>query len=218
MILIGVTDIHGNSAIIENMGDILANADVVLLAGDITHFGRKAETCKVLRPFIQRARKVFAVSGNCDYGQVDSYLDVQKVNLHGRGVVYNGIAFVGLGGSLITPFQTPNELNEDEIEYSLDQGFSQIPSGIPLVLVSHQPPVKTKCDRIFSGKHVGSIAVRRFIEKYQPIVCFTGHIHESAGIDKIGKTYIINPGKLNRRRYAFASIGENQETFEVRRF
>ncbi|MBC2717667.1 MAG: YfcE family phosphodiesterase [Desulfobacteraceae bacterium] len=218
MIVIGLTDIHGDSAIIEDMGDILAKADVALLVGDITNFGKEAETCKVLSPVIQRARKVFAVSGNCDYREVDSYLDAQKVNLHGRGVVYNGIAFLGLGGSLVTPFQTPNELTEDEIEHYLDQGYSQIPSGIPLVLVSHQPPVETRCDRISSGEHVGSIAVRRFIEKHCPVVCFTGHIHESTGIDRVGNTHIINPGMLTRRYYAYTNIDENRETFEVRGF
>lgn len=218
MIVVGLADIHGNSAIIEDMGSILAKADVALLVGDITNFGREAETCRVLNPVIQRTRKVFAVSGNCDYQEVDSHLDTQKVNLHGRGEIHNGFGFVGLGGSLITPFQTPNELTEDEIEHYLDQGVSRILSGIPLVLVSHQPPVKTKCDRISSGDHVGSIAVRRFIENHQPVVCFTGHIHESVGIDKIGDTYILNPGMLTHRQYAYTKIGEKGETFEVRRF
>ncbi len=185
--------------------------------GDITNFGRAAEISQVLNAVMHSARKVFAVSGNCDYQEVDSFLNAQNINLHGKGAVYSGIGFVGLGGSLITPFQTPNELTEDEIEYYLAHGHSQIPSDIPMILVSHQPPVKTKCDRISSGAHVGSVAVRSFIEKYQPKICFTGHIHESVGVDKIGDTHIINPGMLNRGCFAYAEIGEIVETLEIRR-
>jgi len=64
---------------------------------------------------------------------------------------------------------------------------------------------------------VGSVAVRLFIEKYQPKICFTGHIHESVGVDKIGDTHIINPGMLNRGCFAYAEIGENVDTLEIRR-
>lgn len=41
---------------------------------------------------------------------------------------------------------------------------------------------------------VGSTAVRKAIEKYQPLLGLHGHIHESKGVTKIGKTLAINPG------------------------
>jgi Icc-related predicted phosphoesterase len=41
---------------------------------------------------------------------------------------------------------------------------------------------------------VGSPAVRRALEKFQPMVSVHGHIHESAGVRKIGSTVAINPG------------------------
>ena len=40
----------------------------------------------------------------------------------------------------------------------------------------------------------GSEAVRALIEKYQPLIALHGHIHESRGTAKIGKTICINPG------------------------
>ena len=217
MIIIGLADVHGNSASIEKMKDVLDAADVILLVGDITNFGKELDLVKVIEPITHHSGKMYAVSGNCDYKEVDFYLDKLNVNLHGKGKVFNGIGFVGLGGSLITPFHTPNELTEDEIEFYLNQGYSQVPSDIPTVLISHQPPVKTKCDRINSGDHVGSSAVRNFIERHQPVICFTGHIHESIGVDKIGDTQIINPGMLIRGRYAYAEISEKVETIEIRR-
>lgn len=216
MIIVGLSDIHGDLSMIKKMGRILGKADVTLLVGDITNFGRQAEIKQVLAPVIHCTQKIFAVSGNCDYHEVDAWLSEQDVNLHGKGEVSNGIGFVGIGGSLITPFQTPNELMEDEIEHFLALGYSQIPSNIPMILVSHQPPLETKCDRISSGDHVGSNAVREFIEKHQPRICFTGHIHESIGVDKIGDTYVINPGMLNKGCYAYAEINEKVETIEIR--
>jgi Icc-related predicted phosphoesterase len=41
---------------------------------------------------------------------------------------------------------------------------------------------------------VGSKAVRKMIEKYQPLVSLHGHIHESRFAQKLGKTMCINPG------------------------
>lgn len=40
----------------------------------------------------------------------------------------------------------------------------------------------------------GSLAVRKAIEKYQPILGLHGHIHESRGAIKIGRTLCLNPG------------------------
>ena len=69
-------------------------------------------------------------------------------------------------------------------------------SRIPVLLVSHAPPANTRIDMIFNGRHVGSTAVRRIIENYQPDICVTGHIHEAKGCDSIGPTTIYNPGTL----------------------
>ena len=41
---------------------------------------------------------------------------------------------------------------------------------------------------------VGSTAVRAVIEKYQPLLALHGHIHESRGQAKIGRTLCLNPG------------------------
>lgn len=41
---------------------------------------------------------------------------------------------------------------------------------------------------------VGSTAVRELIEKYQPLLSLHGHVHESAGAVRIGRTLCINPG------------------------
>lgn len=75
------------------------------------------------------------------------------------------------------------------------------------VFLFHTPPHRTLLDRAaLDGKmvdhvpldvHVGSIAVRRFIEARQPLLTLHGHIHESSGItgfwrDKIGRTAMFS--------------------------
>lgn len=220
MIIIGLTDVHGGLAAIERMAEIIGSADVVLFVGDITNFGKAPETAQVVDPVMQAAKKTLAVSGNCDYPEVDAYLDRQGVNLHGRGEMLDGIGFVGLGGSLTTPFGTPNEYSESQLEEYLSRGFADLPerTDTSLVLVSHQPPAQTQCDRIATGAHVGSLAVRRFIEARQPLVCFTGHIHESRAVDTIGPTHIINPGMLAHGHYAYAEISPERKIVEIRQY
>ncbi len=63
----------------------------------------------------------------------------------------------------------------------------------------HAPPYNTKLDIITTGVHVGSKAVREFVEKEQPLLTLHGHIHESpqmsgAWHDKINKTICVNVG------------------------
>jgi Icc-related predicted phosphoesterase len=68
-------------------------------------------------------------------------------------------------------------------------------------MVCHTPPLETKCDRIVSGKAVGSPAARTFIEEHQPEVCISGHIHESAAVDSIGRTVVLNAGPFKGGGY-----------------
>ena len=73
----------------------------------------------------------------------------------------------------------------------------------------HDPPVSSGLDEapdltkdldLKGGgkitKAVGSVAVRQAIEKYQPMLGLHGHIHESKGVVKIGRTTCINPGSV----------------------
>jgi Icc-related predicted phosphoesterase len=75
------------------------------------------------------------------------------------------------------------------------------------VFLFHTPPYATHLDRAATdGKfidhvpldlHVGSVAVRRFIEARQPLVTLHGHIHESARLmgswrDRLGRTHAFS--------------------------
>jgi Icc-related predicted phosphoesterase len=73
------------------------------------------------------------------------------------------------------------------------------------VWVSHGPPRDTRCDVLSGGAHVGSRALRRFVEEHQPPLLLSGHIHESARVsgsyhDRIGRTVVVNPGQFGTAR------------------
>lgn len=196
MRLVSFSDIHGDYSVFKKSREILKETDVVILSGDITDFGKKNDIIKCINQLeLYYAGKVFGVAGNCDYPICTEALKDLNMDLHGRVIEIDGFYFAGLGGSLITPFSTPNEFSEKEYRVILRQMETQIKKDKPLIFISHQPPINCKCDIITAGAHVGSIEVRNFIEKHQPVVCFTGHIHEAASMDKIGKTIISNPGQ-----------------------
>lgn len=216
MIVIGLSDVHGDAAIIEKMGMVVKQADVVVLAGDITHFGHAAQARRVVDAVRGSASCVLAVPGNCDHADVNAWLDNEGINLHPEARMVGNLGFAGLGGSLYTPFNTPFEYSEAQAENFLSQASQDLPENLPFVLVSHQPPADTSCDRLRDGRHVGCNALRKFINETQPLVCFTGHIHESPGTDTIGDTVIVNPGRPGTGRYAYAEISGRSVSVEVR--
>lgn len=69
------------------------------------------------------------------------------------------------------------------------------------MLVSHNPPKDTACDVIPGDVHVGSTAVREFLEEAQPDICLCGHIHEARAVDRVGRTVVVNPGALAQGGY-----------------
>jgi Icc-related predicted phosphoesterase len=48
MKIIDIVDIHGNIKPIDSIGDVLASADLVIIAGDLTNFGGVDEARIVL--------------------------------------------------------------------------------------------------------------------------------------------------------------------------
>jgi Icc-related predicted phosphoesterase len=121
--------------------------------------------------------------------------------LHGRCEKGEGISLIGLGGSPRGSFKTVFEYSEEEAAALFEVAAKDYGGGM-LILVSHCPPKDTKVDQVSDGEHVGSISVRRFVEKVRPALVVSGHIHESQGTDTIGSTVIVNTGPAQRGQYA----------------
>jgi Icc-related predicted phosphoesterase len=209
MDIVGLADIHGDVRAVRKVGPDLRSAHAVLLIGDITHFGRAKEAAAIVDALAAFNPRILAVPGNCDHPEVSEYLAQRGVSLDGRRMIVDGVAFVGVGASLPCPGgATPNEIGEQRFARALENAAGPLPAGVPMILVSHQPPYDTKADGVAGGRHVGSTSVRQFIRDRQPLLCFTGHIHEGRGIDTIGVCQVINPGPLREGRYAWAALGQ----------
>jgi uncharacterized protein len=201
MKIIALTDLHAKKNVLPLFETVLRSADLVLLCGDITHFGRDKEMEEIIGVLRQVNPNLYAVSGNCDRPEAEKFLVSENITLNATIRQFNNYSLTGLSGSLPCPGRTPNEYSDEEYEALLEN--LTLPVNGPLILVAHQPPFNTRNDEVSPNFHVGSKSIRRFIEKNQPLICFTGHIHEGIAVDHIGPTTIINPGPAGAGNYAF---------------
>jgi Icc-related predicted phosphoesterase len=201
MKIVSFGDVHMATTNLARMREVLRDTDLVIVSGDLTNFGGARDAGRVIRDIRRACPNVLALPGNLDQRDVIAFLDDAGVGFHGRGTVVDGVAIFGCGGSNITPFKTPIELTEDEIAKTLERGYGQIAGRRPLLMICHTPPYGTRCDRLVNGTAAGSTAARQFIEEHQPDVCISGHIHESAGVDTIGATTVLNAGPFKGGGY-----------------
>ena len=191
--------------------------DVSIICGDITHFGTLGEYDEILSSFEKEDFTLLVVPGNCDSRKSVVYESGRIRSIHGKHLSIDNTEFLGVGGSQITPFDTPFELSEDEIMRILDKGFAGIDGNQPLDLVSHTPPKNTSADRISDGSHVGSVSIRRFVDEKEPSIVFCGHIHESKSTGRIGRSIIVNPGAAKDGYFVVVIVGKetiiNEKSF-----
>jgi Icc-related predicted phosphoesterase len=217
MKIIALPDLHGAADSLTAIQDPLRQADLVLLVGDLSQVPNQEGAQAVVRALQAWNPALLAVPGNWDGPDVVRFLEAQQINLHLRKVIRGKLPLIGIGGSLPTGLHAPNELPEDRFAALVADLRRTLQPAPPYVLVCHQPPANTRNDLAWNGQHVGSPSVRRLIEETQPLVCFTGHIHEGMGIDWIGQTMVINPGPLAQGSYAYVEItGEQLQTAEIR--
>lgn len=194
--IIAVGDLHGYY---ENILLYLKEnkVDLVIITGDITQFGPAELGGEILNEISSFDVPVLAIPGNCDLTSLYSEIDSSNaINIHGRHLIIKDIAICGFGGSNPTPFDTPLEFDEVEIYDEARKVFSGVPNEKITLFITHAPPYDTKTDLLPSGVHVGSTSIRKLIEEFQPTLNICGHIHESRGIDEIGKTRVLNSGEL----------------------
>lgn len=209
MKIIAVGDVHMTAETLAR-NKAAAEADLLILNGDLTNYGSIAEVRQVLDQALAVNPRLLAQFGNLDKPEVNDYLQSLGLNLHNQArLLNNRVCLIGVGGSNFTPFGTPSEYSENELGRCAQNAYEQARTfidlaepiekiKIPLILVSHTPPYDTAVDRLADGRSVGSTAIRSFIEAKQPDLCIAGHIHEAAGMDLIGRTMVCNPGMLRR--------------------
>jgi len=116
------------------------------------------------------------------------------------------------GYSNPTPWDTPREVEEAVLEEILEKAVQDVDDYTSAIFNLHVPPYDCTLDDcpkldwstdppspivvagVPQSAPAGSTSVRKIIEKYQPLLALTGHIHESRGLVNMGRTTVINPG------------------------
>ncbi len=154
----------------------------------------------------------FISPGNDDIFEIDQVLNSSKyvINPERRIVSLDGeYEMITLGYANHTPWHSPREVDEGVLESWIEEMAGQLKKPENSIFNIHVPPRDTPIDQapkvsedlkpVVAAGHVvmtsaGSVATRRMIDKYQPLVGLHGHIHESKALVRIGRTVCFNPG------------------------
>ncbi len=149
--------------------------------------------------------------GNDDTFEIDDVVEASPcvTFAEGKALELDGFCLVSMGFTNPTPWDTFREAPEDELSKRISAVVAQVPDMGRAIFNFHAPPYGTGLDEapaldanmrpIHGGavmKPVGSTAVRDSITKHQPLLSVHGHIHESRGVKKMGRTLAINPGSV----------------------
>jgi uncharacterized protein len=151
--------------------------------------------------------KVYMAPGNDDHFEVDKVIEDSSaiVNCNNKNVMVGEHEMVTFSWSNPTPWNTPREKPDEELEPMLEELISLVKDKSSAIFNFHAPPYGYALDlapeltenlvQAADRKiHVGSRAVAKMIDKYQPLIGLHGHIHESRGAQKLKRTLTINPG------------------------
>jgi uncharacterized protein len=201
-----VVDVHDRfEAVPEAVADIGA-VDLLIVGGDITTGGSPDDAEAAIEQWRPLATRLLALAGNMDSAAIDDRLADIGVGFDARGVVFGDVGVCGVSAAPISPLRTPYELGDEELERGCESAFADVADCRVRIFCPHAPPEGTACDRLRDGQHVGSVVVRRFVEREQPDLVLCGHIHEARSVDKIGRTRIVNPGPVAAGRYAAVNV------------
>ena len=173
--------------------------------------------------------KVYCSPGNDDMDEVDDIVRNSKHVLLVEGMVTqldSHHEMIASGWSNRTPWDTHREEDEEQLAVRYETMACQLKDPRNAVFNIHVPPHKSGLDEapeldknlrpVLAGqalKPVGSTALRKAIEKYQPLLGLHGHIHEGRGATRIGKTLCINPGSMYEQGTllgAIVKLGKNK--------
>jgi Icc-related predicted phosphoesterase len=202
-----IADLHGEFGKIDSFLELAPEA--VFIAGDITNMGPVDAVDEVLSRIDVPC---FAVPGNCDPREIiDTLEHSDTVCMHGAKINLGTMTIVGVGGSNPTPFNTPFEMTDKQIDDLLKKAMGTMEKTVHNVLLCHAPPYGS-LDKP-AGEHVGSRSIQRHMKAFDLVCC--AHIHEQRGVVDIGGTKVINPGAAMMGYCAMLHFGTEPKDIKV---
>ena len=212
MKILQLSDVHGSKKAASYAAELAKRegVDLIVLAGDVTTFGTIKEVAEILKALSSSGVQLVYVPGNCDPPELlRNDVGLEKVvNVHARTVSIGGIRVGGIGGGLAGGPRSWIDLTEEEMREVIDS------LGMVDLLVSHTPPHGSAADAL-GGRHVGSVAVREYCLKAEPIVVSCGHIHEARSVSKLGRTVVVNAGPAKGGNAALLEITGKEARAEL---
>ena len=186
------TDLHNDKEQRAKLVKRALETDVefIVCCGDISTFGRGLRD--VLNAFSKCGKKMYVIPGNHEeaQGEFDVILRDYSfcINLHKNSRKVGDYYFIGYGGGGFAQ-------QDAEFRTMAREWYGKYKEH-KTILVTHGPPFNTTLDDLTGkARHVGNKDYRKFIERIQPRLAISGHLHETVGkTDKIGKTTLLNPG------------------------
>jgi Icc-related predicted phosphoesterase len=166
---------------------------------------------------------VFVMAGNDDPWSCDRVLEAASYvqACDDRLLRVGSHEMISSAYSNPTPWKSPRELDEDELYARLKALADQLENPSTAIFNLHVPPYDSGLDTanemnpdltlVYRGGQpnpipVGSHAVRQIIEEFQPVLALHGHIHESRGEVRIGRTLALNPGSEYNSGYVHGAV------------
>jgi Icc-related predicted phosphoesterase len=207
MLILAISDIHGAFDRLAAMSGPCREADLVLVAGDLTDFGGAAEAARAIEALKWAGGRIAAVPGNCDKQGARAAMEESGISADGRLLELGGALVAGSGGSPLRTGMTPYERRDRDIADALLaclEGAIE-PDGKPLIVLTHAPPKDSGADER-KGSRTGSLALKEALASIAPALWVCGHIHESPCARLSGRSLVVNPGPLHDGRYALIEL------------
>jgi Icc-related predicted phosphoesterase len=202
-----IADLHGQFGKIDSFLEL--SPEAVFIAGDITNMGPADMIDDVLSRIDVPC---FAVPGNCDPREtVEALEHSDAVCLHGSQINLGKITIVGCGGSNPTPFGTPFEMTDKQIDDLLHRAIGKMEKTTHNVLLTHAPPYGV-LDKP-AGEHIGSKSILKHLPLFDLVCC--AHIHEQRGVAELNGIKIVNPGPAMDGYCAMLHFGAEPKDIKI---
>jgi len=183
------------STLQEQFVKVRDEADLLILAGDLTNFGKASEAEPLISALIRLQVPIVAVLGNHDYEsgeetQIAKMLTVEGIKvLDGSGYEKDGVGFAGtkgfLGGfgrGMLTAFGEPEVKSfvRASIEESLklERAMSQLRTNKRVIVLHYSPILETVCGEVPEiYPFLGTSRLAEVIDRHGADLVVHGHAH-----------------------------------------